>query len=139
MASTFLTDLKTGAFGDASIRPQAALTASANGGAIDCLTTDGPTSLIVTAGATDFASTDETYAFKLQESDDGSTNWTDIVGATVSITAANTTKMISTGYQRSKRYVRAVVTIGGTTPSILCTAVVIARKKVTGTGSGVQL
>lgn len=137
MPATFLVDLKNAAVGDASIRPQAALTASANGGGVDFLNADGPVTLIATAGATDFASTDETYVLKLQESDTSGGTYTDISGATVSITAANTTKYVATQL-RTKRWVRAVVTIGGTTPSILLTALVLARKKISGTGNGAQ-
>lgn len=134
MSTTFFTDIANVAQGDASIRPQAALTASANGGGIDLQLSSGPIHAIICAGATDFTSGDETYVVKLQESSDNST-FTDISGASVSITAQNTTVYISTN-QRMKRYVRAVITIAGTTPSALVSVYVFSRKEIVGSGSG---
>lgn len=134
---TTLVDFANQAQGDYSIRPQAALIASTNGGGVDLQLTDGPTHLVVAAGATDFTSLDETYSVKLQESDAAGGTYTDIPGASVAVTAPDTTKLLTTRY-RSKRFVRAALTVGGTTPSILVTAYVFGQKKVLG-GSGTQL
>jgi hypothetical protein len=139
MPSTFLVDFPNAYVGDASIRPQAALTASANGGGVDMLKAEGPVTLLVANGATDFASLDETYVVKLQESDTSGGTYADISGApTVAVSAANALAAVATQL-RTKRWVRAVVTIGGTTPSILIAAVVFALKKTSGTGGGQQL
>lgn len=99
-------------------------TATANGTGVDVLAYNS-LKLVVQAGATDFTDTDETYSFKIQESADNST-FSDISGAVGTVTAANQTVNIrldglNTGTR--KRYVRAVVTIGGTTPSCACSAV----------------
>lgn len=99
-------------------------TSSANGTGIDILAYNSA-KLVFQAGATDFTSTDETYAIKVQESADNST-FTDISGATGSVTAANDTVQIRLdGLNRgsAKRYIRAVITIGGTSPSCACSAV----------------
>jgi hypothetical protein len=68
---------------------------------------------IVPVTALDTTSGDETYAFKLQESDDNST-FTDMTPA-VSATAVST--VACKGFV-TKRYVRLVLTAAGTTPSI---------------------
>lgn len=80
--------------------------------------------MVVQAGDIDLASTDETYVIELEESDDNSA-WSDVSGITVTITADN-----QTGVARipelnvvRKRYLRAVLNVGGTTPSIPCSAV----------------
>lgn len=108
----------------ASLVP-ATRTADANGSAVD---TQGYGSAVLTvsAGDIDTASGDETYAFNVEESADGSTGWAAISGATVSVTADNDVKLIrleglNTGSR--KRYLRAVLDVGGTTPSIPCSAV----------------
>ena len=100
-------------------------TANANGSAVD---TQGYGSAVLTvsAGDIDTASGDETYAFTVEESADGSTGWAAISGASVSVIADNDVKLIrleglNTGSR--KRYLRAVLTVGGTTPSIPVSAV----------------
>ena len=139
MALVVISDFANVVQGGLSISPEAAITASANGSGIDMQLTDGPVHLIAQAGATDFSSGDETYSWKLQESADNSTGWTDITSSngtsSVSTTAANTAVYLSVN-TRLKRWVRAVVTIGGTTPSIVPAAFVFASKKIVGTGAG---
>ena len=139
MALAVIADFANVVQGGLSISPEAAITASANGSGIDMQLSDGPVHLIAQAGATDFTSGDETYSWKLQESADNSTNWTDLVSSngtsSVSTTAANTAVYLSIN-TRLKRYVRAVCTIAGTTPSIVPAAFVFANKKIVGSGSG---
>lgn len=100
----------------ASIVPAVA-TADANGTGID---TQGYTEavMLVTAGAIDTASADETYVVELEESDDNST-WTDVSDHDVTITADNEVDMVRIkGLNVTrKRYLRAVLNVGGTTPS----------------------
>lgn len=99
-------------------------TASANGTGVDTL---GYTSakLTISAGAIDLASTDETYVFKVQDSADNSTFADVAILSTSAVTANNDIKNIRVdGLGTSvRRYVRAVVTAAGTTPSIACSAV----------------
>lgn len=102
----------------ASLVP-AVRTADANGTVVDTKGFDNG-ELVVSAGDLDFADTNETYAVKLQEGDqsDGS-DMADVTGASVSLTADNQLKTIAIkglGLNR-KRYLRAVLDVGGTTPS----------------------
>jgi len=98
-------------------------TIDANGDAVD---TQGYNSakLVVSAGNIDLADADETYAVLVEESDDN-VNFTPVAGLTTAITADNQIKNIrieGLGTSR-KRYLRAVLDVGGTTPSIPCSAV----------------
>ena len=102
-----------------------AYTANADGNAIDTQGF-GSGALVVAAGDTSFASSDETYVFNVEESDDGSTGWVAIPDATVSITAADTIGLVrleGLNVGDRKRYFRASAVIGGTSPSIACSAV----------------
>lgn len=54
-----------------------------------------------------------TWDVKVQESNDGSTNWTDVSGAAfATVTAASNTQCIT--FDRTKRYLRAFGTLVGT-------------------------
>lgn len=99
-------------------------TADADGTGVD---TKGFNSAVavIQAGDIDLASTDETYAFKIGESDDNST-FKDVTGLTTTVTTDNQTKLIrieGLGTSR-KRYLRVSLDVGGTTPSIPCSAVI---------------
>lgn len=75
---------------------------------------------VIDVTAADRANSDETYAFKLQESDTGSSGWTDIgVAASVPVAGAAATlgAVLARGFV-NKRYVRLALTVGGTTPSV---------------------
>ena len=101
------------------------LTTSMNGDAVDTQGF-GSAVLTVSVGDLDTSSGDETYVFSVEESNDGLTGWTPITDASVDATEDNEVKLIrleglNTGSR--KRYLRAVVTVGGTTPSIPCSAV----------------
>ena len=101
----------------ASLVP-AVRTADANGTGVDTQGyRDGM--LLVQAGDIDLASTDETYVIELEESDDNST-FTDVSDISVTITADNEVGVarISELNVTRKRYLRAVLNVGGTTPSI---------------------
>lgn len=141
--ATLIVDFANQAQGDYSLRSAAADTSTRTGGGVDLQLTDGTVHAVFAVGVTDFSSGDETYTFKLQESDTSGGTYTDITGATAAWTAAsgtdvqNSIKMV-TSKIRSKRWVRAVVTIGGTTPSSFTSAFVFGQKKILG-GSGTQL
>ncbi len=117
-----------------SVQPSvlaATYTSAGNGSVVDTL---GFNTLvaIVTAGAIDLTSTDETYTVKLQEGAAANlSDAADITGATVTITAANQQKKIALndlGSSARKRYIRAVITPAGTTPSIaVAVPIVLAR------------
>lgn len=98
-------------------------TADANGTGVDTQGYDDAM-LIVNVGDIDLVSTDETYVIELEESDDNST-FTDVTGHDVTITADNEVDMvrISNLNVTRKRYLRAVLNVGGTTPSIPVAAI----------------
>jgi len=116
----------------ASLVP-ATRTADANGVAVDTQGyTDGM--LQVIAGDIDLANADETYAVTVEESDDGSTGWVAVSGASTTVTADNQLKEIRLAELNltRKRYLRAVLDVGGTTPSIPGTAVFVLGGKARG-------
>ena len=80
--------------------------------------------LVVHAGNIDTASADETYVVELEESDDNST-WSDVATISVTIDADNEVGVarISELNVTRKRYLRAVLNVGGTTPSFPGTAI----------------
>jgi len=98
-----------------SLRPQA-ITANTNGSSVD---TQGYNSAAVILEVGAVSGTSPTLDVKIQESADAST-WTDVSGATFTqVTAANNSQIMrieGLGTSR-KRYIRAVATVGGTSPS----------------------
>ena len=98
-----------------SFRP-AALTSTANGTSVD---TKGYNSAMVALEVGAVTGTSPTLDVKIQESSDNST-WTDVSGATFTqVTASNNSQVLRVeglGTSRS-RYLRAVATIAGTSPS----------------------
>lgn len=141
--NSFYVDVKNTALAGVSIVPQTIATATTtNGTGVDCRNSDGPITLHAYTG--DVSAT-TTFEIKLQESDDNSTNWTDISGATTGSVVGNAgdnqVYLIGTtdsgDKQRTKRYVRvAIVTTG--TVSLPVAAGVLTRKKITHTSIGVQ-
>lgn len=107
-----------------SVNAQASLvpavrTASANGSAVDTLGYHSAM-IVVTAGDIDLTTGDETYAFSVEECATSNGSFTAITGATATVTADNQVKSIrvdglNTGARL--RYIRAVATLAGTTPS----------------------
>lgn len=54
-----------------------------------------------------------TVDYKVQDSDDGSTGWADVTGAAITqITASDTGARVAVDCERTKRYLRAVLTVG---------------------------
>lgn len=135
--ATWIGDFANQAVVGISIPAQAALTTTTTGSAVDLLLAEGPVTLMVNCGVVDFTTTDETYVFKLTESATSGGTYTDITGATTSVTATGTTKMVTTT-KRTLQFIKVVATLGGTTPSFLGSAVVLAQKKILG-GSGTVL
>ena len=113
-----------------TLRPQAA-TASANGTGVD---TQGFAEGMVVLEVGAVSGTTPTLDVKLQESDDNST-FTDISGATFTqVTAANSSqvKRLAELNVSRKRYIRAVATIAGTTPSFAVAAQILLGTKFSG-------
>ena len=117
-------DIKNNLDGVSSIDP-ASITATTNGSGVDLRDFDGAM-VVFQAGTVDTGNGDETYTPSVEESDDNSSYSavvaSDLEGALVNM-AANSVQR--TGYKGAKRYVRAVLTLGGTTPSINASVLVV--------------
>ena len=117
-------DIKNNLDGVSSIGP-ASYTASTNGSGVDVRDFDGAM-VVFQAGTADTGNGDETYTPSVEESDDNSSfsavAASDLEGALVNMTANSVQRA---GYKGAKRYVRAVLTLGGTTPSINASALVV--------------
>jgi len=122
--STKLLDVANEAILGNGLAPQT-ITASTNGPTGDMLAGDGPCFAIQQIGTV--SGTSPTLAGKIQESSDGST-WTDVTGATfTTVTASTNTQAIT--FDRTKRYLRYVATVGGTSPSYAIAVVLSQQKK----------
>lgn len=106
----------------------AARTETANGIAIDLNDYDGP--LVVLAASALGTGTTPTLAITLEDSDDNSTFGavTEYTSVAVTDAAAVANKQVI-DTSALKRYVRAVVTIGGDTPSFACAVLAFGVKK----------
>jgi hypothetical protein len=110
----------------------AARTANANGNGIDMANGLVSTNAVLNVGSV--SGTTPTLDVKMQESDDNTT-FTNIPGANFTqVTASNAFQVIR--FLRSKRYRRAVATIGGTPPSFTFGVEVYGQTKHSGTGGG---
>ena len=117
-------DIKNNLDGISSIDP-ASITATTNGSGVDLRDYDGAM-VVFQAGTADTGNGDETYTPSIEESDDNSSfsavAVSDLEGAPANMTANSAQRI---GYKGAKRYVRAVLTLGGTTPSIDASALVV--------------
>lgn len=116
----------------ASLVP-ATRTADANGTGVDTKGyRDGM--LVVAVGDIDLANVDETYAVTVQESDDNSSWSANISGLSVAITADNQVGVLRLSELNvtRKRYLRAVLDVGGTTPSFPGTALFLLGEAYAG-------
>lgn len=117
----------------AGVAPVFSAAATINGPAIDRMGY-GSCVLQVQTGLDTGTPTTRSVIAKIQHSDDGSTNWTDLavpVGgsfATTAITAVSTNAEVDVNLAGAKRYIRSVVTIaftGGTTPTVGVSSTVV--------------
>jgi hypothetical protein len=123
--STKLQDLPHAAILGGGLTPRT-VTTSLNGSAVDLIAGDGRCFAIQQVGSV--SGTSPTLAGKLQESADGTTNWTDIAGAAFTTTSA-TDNVQAIAFDRTLRYVRYVGTVGGTSPSFGLAVIVSEQKK----------
>lgn len=117
-------DFPNNAILGAGVTPRTATsTVTGNGG--DFISGDGRCTAIQQVGTV--SGTSPNLAGKIQESSDNS-SWTDISGAAfTAVTASDNTQAIS--FDRTKRYLRYVGTITGTSPSFPLAVVVTEQKK----------
>ncbi len=121
--STKLTDVPTQATYGITLAP-AVRTASANGTAVDLGDGDGPCFAILMTGT---VAAGTTLAVALEESDDQS-SWDPIAdGEFPNVTSSNQKRAIP--FHRSRRYVRAALTVSGSSPSAGTAALVGQQKK----------
>lgn len=94
----------------------AAKTSTVTGSAVDLIGYIGKAVVIQNVGTV--SGTSPTLDGKIQDSDDGSTGWADVSGVTFTqVTASNSFQQAVIDTRATKRYVRYVGTIAGTTPS----------------------
>ena len=107
--------------------PTAARTATANGTGVDLQQYSGDVAVVLDSAAG--TGTSPTLDVKLQDSADNST-FADITGATFTqvINAASQQKIV-VNKDAARRYVRAVATIGGTSPSFTFSVNAVGVKK----------
>jgi len=108
--------------------PAVRRTASANGGGVDMRDYVGKVKVILASSAG--GGVDHTLDVKLQDSPDNST-FTDITGAafTQITNAADLTEDLGINIDGAARYIRAVVTIAGTSPVFDCVVLGVGRKQ----------
>jgi hypothetical protein len=101
------------------------LTASANGTSADFIAGDGRCTALQITGTV--GGTSPSLAGKIQESADNS-NWTDVSGAAfAAVSSADNAQAIS--FDRTKRFLRYVATVTGTSPSFPIAVVITQQKK----------
>jgi hypothetical protein len=116
-----------------SLSPIARTDGTANGTSVDRIVSGGTGDavLLVTTGVI----TDGSHAVKAQESDDGSTGWTDVAseniqGSMPTVVAANDDVVFEVGLRPTKRYLRAVATsTGSTTGGVFACAFILGRSR----------
>ena len=141
--ATFFGDLAHAALAKQSFVPGAARTADGNGVGCDMSLGGGGNSFnaLLNMGVYDVGSGNESYAITITESDD------DITYSALATPVSFTTKTAAGGDDgsayvemvqgiRSKKYLRAELDVGGTTPSCYPVVTFFERKKITGTGDG---
>lgn len=102
-------------------------TSSGNGSAVDMQDCGPEVAAVLDVGTV--TGTTPTLDVKLQESDTSGGTYSDISGATFTqVTASNNQQTIQVA-NRTKRYVRAVATIAGTSPSFPCSVQIVAPKQ----------
>jgi hypothetical protein len=115
-------------FGALELLAPATRTASANGAGVDLqpYTNPGGRNVKAVLDVGTVTGTSPTLDVKMQQSDDNST-FSDISGAAFAQqTAAGLNEL---HFVATKRYVRAVATIAGTSPSFPCATVLLAQKR----------
>jgi len=122
--STKLHDIPNNAQINAALTPRV-ITTTTSSNSQDFQAGDGRCCAIQQIGAV--TGTSPSLAGKIQESSDG-TNWTDISGATfTAVTTADNVQSIS--FDRTKRYLRYVATLTGTSPNFQIAALIVEQKK----------
>lgn len=115
----------------AAVLVAASFAASTNGAAADLVDYTGIVKFALNSGAAT-GNANATADVKLQHSADGSTGWADVTGLAftqVTNPGGASHQELLANVDQLKRYVRAVVTLGGTTPAVVCGVTVIGKKQ----------
>ncbi|QDV49539.1 hypothetical protein [Gimesia fumaroli] len=133
MAQSPLMDMLSNALLGKSILPGVSLsgTTPANGSSFDCDNMIGSVHGLFAVGAATGSPTSFTVTCKLQESDSGSGDWTDLATQSALVLDADGEVGIIRGV-RAKRYVRAVATpafVDGTSPTAPVSAQICGQKQ----------
>ena len=104
--------------------------ATVNGLAADILDYEGHAAAILQSAAG--TGTTPTLDVKLQDSADGSTGWADIAGGAFTQVgnAAASAQVLKFNASAARRHIRAVATVGGTTPSFACAVSLVGKKQI---------
>jgi hypothetical protein len=119
----------------ATLLPAASRSASANGTGIDMSLYEG--NAIVIVELTNVSGTSPTADFKLQECDTVGGTYTDLgaagslvpAAAATQVGAASSLQKLAIEVQATKKFVRGVLTLAGTSPVYTCSAYVLGVKK----------
>jgi hypothetical protein len=111
------------------VLPAVRVTATGNGDAVDLTDYEGDMACTLMSSAG--GGTSPTLDVKIQDSADGSTSWADISGATFTqvTDGADAHETIIVKSNACKRYVRAVKTVTGTSPTFDCGLTAVGFKK----------
>jgi hypothetical protein len=132
MPGTPTHDMVNNVFNSVSSPAAASAAATVDGAAVDCTGVDGPIHALVHLGASANTPTTISVVSKLQESDDGSTSWTDCPSLSVvsALTAVNTSQIIRA--VRTKKYCRTrkvVSFTGGSSPTVVVGSTLMGQKR----------
>lgn len=119
----------------ATLLAAASRSASANGTGVDVSAYEGHA--IVVVELTNVSGTSPTADFKLQECDTVGGTYTDLGAAgslhaavaATQVGAASSLQKLAVEVQATKKFVRAVLTLGGTSPVYTCAAYLVGQKK----------
>ena len=117
-------NIKSNLDGVSSMDPEG-FTVTTNGSGVDLRDFDGAM-VVFQAGTADTGNGDEIYTPSVEESDDNS-SFSAVIAGDLDGTFVNmtTNSLQRVGYKGIKRYIRAVLTLGGTTPSIAASVLVV--------------
>lgn len=123
------------------VEPKTNTTSGAtNGSAVYVGDITGPLNVYVSLGAS--SGTSATMDIKIQEADAASgATWTDVPSSSIATMTDTSDNTINTAFVKSilKPYIRAVTTLGGTTPSFTYSVTGIAQYRQAGSAAGFSI
>jgi hypothetical protein len=112
-----------------ALLPAAAATVTANGASVDVRDLSGVAAIVLDSAAG--TGTTPTLAIAIQDSPDGTTGWAAIPGATFTQVAGTASlQKIGVNVNACRGFLRAVETVGGTTPSFVRSVTLLSRPEL---------